>query len=67
MRFTNPGRYLIFFLIKFPVECHQNHVWGRVFDSIYDNIYKCDYFGYIYIYIPQTVASATRCSYVSEP
>ena len=28
MRSTNPGRYLIFFLVKFPVECRQNHVWG---------------------------------------
>ena len=32
MRSTNPGRYLIFFLIKFPVECHQNHVWRPIFD-----------------------------------
>jgi len=27
MRSTNPGRYLIFFLIKFPFECRRNHVW----------------------------------------
>ena len=25
---TGPGRYLIFFLVKFHVECRQNHVWG---------------------------------------
>ena len=30
-RSINPGRYLIFFLIKFPVECHWNHVWGAIF------------------------------------
>ena len=40
MRSTNPGRYLIFFLIKFPVECHQNHVWGPIFEPSYDHIYK---------------------------
>ena len=26
MRYTNPGRYFIFFIIKFPFECRQNHV-----------------------------------------
>ena len=46
MRFINPGRYLIFFLIKFPVEWCQNHVWAPIFDISYDHIYKCDYFGY---------------------
>ena len=25
---TGPGRYLIFFLVKFHVECTHNHVWG---------------------------------------
>ena len=35
----------IFFLIKFPVECHQNHVWRTIFDPSYDHIYKCDHFG----------------------
>ena len=47
VRCTNPGRYLIFLLIKFPIEWHQNHVWGTIFDPNYDHIYKCDYFGYI--------------------
>ena len=27
MTSTNPGRYLIFFIIKFPFEWRQNHVW----------------------------------------
>ena len=47
-RSTGPGRYLMLFLIKFPSECLQNHVWRPIFDPSYDNIYKCDYFGYIY-------------------
>ena len=42
----NLGRYPIKFLIKFPFECHRNHVWGSIFDPSYDNIYKCDYFEY---------------------
>ena len=46
MRSINPGRYLIFFLIKFPVELRQNHVWGPIFEPSYDYIYKCDYFDY---------------------
>ena len=41
---TGPGRYLIFFLVKFPVECRQNHVWGppgaRVM-SIFVKTYIC--------------------------
>ena len=41
----DPKRYLIFFLIKFPVECRQNHVWGPSFDPSYDHIYKCVHFG----------------------
>ena len=41
----DPKRYLIFFLIKFPTECHRNHVWGPIFDPNYDYIYKCDHFG----------------------
>ena len=36
IRSTNPGRYLIFFLIKFPVECR----WGPIFVPSYDHIYK---------------------------
>ena len=44
MRSINPGRYLITFLIKFPFECHRNHVWGSIFDPCYDHVYKCDYF-----------------------
>ena len=28
LRSTGPGRYIIFSLIKFQVECIQNHVWG---------------------------------------
>ena len=36
----DPGRYPIFFLIKLPFECRQNHVWGRIFDPSYDHIYK---------------------------
>ena len=43
MRSTNPGRYLIFFLIKFPFECHRNHVWRPIFDPSYDHFYKCDH------------------------
>ena len=50
------GRYLIFFLIKFPVEWRQNHVWGPIFDPSYDHIYKCDYFGYT---DGRTVAAST--------
>ena len=33
------------FLIKFPFECHQNHVWGPIFDPSYDHFYKCEHFG----------------------
>ena len=40
MRSTNPERYLIFVLIKFPFECRQNHVWGPIFEPSYDHIYK---------------------------
>ena len=28
------------FLIKFPFECRQNHVWGPIFDSSYNHIHK---------------------------
>ena len=42
---TGLGRWLIFFLVKFPVECRQNYVWGPIFDPSYDHIYKCDHFG----------------------
>ena len=41
---TNPGRYLILFLIKLPVEWRQNHVWGPIFDPSYDHIYKSIHF-----------------------
>ena len=34
------GRYLIFFLVKFPVDCRQNHVWGPIFVPSYDHLYK---------------------------
>ena len=40
MEVYRPGRYLIFFLVKFPVECCQNHVWEPIFDPSYDHIYK---------------------------
>ena len=40
-----PGRYLIFFLIKFPVECRRSHVWRPNFDPDYYHFYKCDHFG----------------------
>ena len=33
-------RYLIFFLVKFPVEWRQNHVWEPIFGPSYDHIYK---------------------------
>ena len=29
-----------FFLIKFPLECRRNHVWGPIFDPSYDHIQK---------------------------
>ena len=35
-----PGRISSFFLMKFPVECRQNHVWGPIFGLSYDHIYK---------------------------
>ena len=44
MKSTNPGRYIIFCLIKFPVEWCQNHVWGLIFDPSYNHFYKCDHF-----------------------
>ena len=39
-RSTGPGRYLIFFLVKVPVECRQNHVWGPIFVPSYDHFYN---------------------------
>ena len=45
MRPINPGRYPIFLLIKFPFECHRNHVWGPIFDPSYDHFHKCEQFG----------------------
>ena len=44
MRSINTGRYLIQILIKFPFECHRNHVWGPIFDPSYDHFSKCDHF-----------------------
>ena len=44
MRSTNPGRYLIVFLIKFPIECRQHHVWRPIFDPSYDHVYKSVHF-----------------------
>ena len=35
-----PGRYLIFFLVKFPVEYRQNHVWGPMCVPSYDDFFK---------------------------
>ena len=35
----------MFCLIKFAVECRQNHVWGPNFDPSYEHIYKCDNLG----------------------
>ena len=43
-RSTGTERYLILFLVKFPVDCRQNHVWGCIVDPSYDNIYKNMYF-----------------------
>ena len=36
---TDLGRYLMLFLVKLPVECRQNHVWGCTFDQSYDHVY----------------------------
>ena len=33
MRSINTGRYLIQSLIKFPFECHRNHVWRPIFST----------------------------------
>ena len=35
-----PGGISPFFLLKFPVECRQNHAWGSIFGPSYDHIYK---------------------------
>ena len=51
MRSTNPGRYLIFFLVRIPVECRQNRVWGLIFEPSYEHFYKGDHFGNKCIYI----------------
>ena len=40
-----PGGISSFFLIKFPFEWRQNHVWGPIFDPSHDHIYKCVHFG----------------------
>ena len=29
----------MFFLVKFPVECRQNHIWGPIFVPSYDLFY----------------------------
>ena len=33
-----PGGISFLFLVKLPVECRQNHVWGPIFDPSYDHI-----------------------------
>ena len=43
-RSTGLGRWLIFFLVQFPVECRQNHVWEPLFDPSYDHILKYVHF-----------------------
>ena len=40
----DPGRYLIFYLIKFPVECRQNHVWGPILARVMTNFVKHVFF-----------------------
>ena len=34
--------YLIFCLMKFHVECRQNHVWGPIFGPSYDHMTFAD-------------------------
>ena len=34
------GGISFLFLVKFLVECRQNHVWGPIFVPSYDHIYK---------------------------
>ena len=41
---TGPGRYLIFFLVKFHVECRQNHVWGPLGARFMTNLVKHVFF-----------------------
>ena len=38
MMSINTGRYPVQILIKFPFECHRNHVWGPIFDPCYDHL-----------------------------
>ena len=35
-----PGGISSIFLVQFPVECNQNHVWGPIFVPSYDHFYK---------------------------
>ena len=47
-----PGRYLIFFLIKFPVKWRQNHVWGPIFSrvmTIFINVTILEIICYVYM------------------
>ena len=39
-----PAGIPFLFLVNFPVECRQNHVWGSIFDPSHDHIYKCVHF-----------------------
>ena len=52
MRSTSPGRYLIFFLVKFQVECTQNHVWGPL-GPRYEHICKTYGILKIHLYKPR--------------
>ena len=40
----DPGRYLIFFLIKFCVEWRQNHIWGPILARVMTNLIKLVFF-----------------------
>ena len=42
-----PGGISFYCLVKFPVECRQNHVWGPIFGPSYDHIYKNVHLGQI--------------------
>ena len=44
MEVYTPQEVSHFFLVKFPVECRQNHVWGPIFVPSYDHIYQSMYF-----------------------
>ena len=44
LRVYRPREVSHFCLMKFHVECRQNHVWGYIFDPSYDHIYKTNTF-----------------------